>query len=148
MAETSDAAFVERFDLAGYDRDSGTLRIGPRAALESGATADEAEEVALTALGDAKRANRQYHKVLLTSAEARLLREGTWESRGICSRRLVRAPLLCMPVIALLAAAALFRTGSAAVARVLLLGGMGMSLLFIVPFLRSIRQRAVALSAM
>jgi hypothetical protein len=43
------------------------------AALESGATADQAEEVASTALGDAKRANRQYRKVLLTSAEARLL---------------------------------------------------------------------------
>ena len=29
-ADFSDAAFVERFDPAGYDRDSGTLRIGPR----------------------------------------------------------------------------------------------------------------------
>jgi hypothetical protein len=37
------------------------------AAIRDGAAADQADKVALTALGDAKRANRQYRKVLLTS---------------------------------------------------------------------------------
>jgi len=35
------------------------------AALERGATAEAAEQEALTALGDAKAANRQYRRVLL-----------------------------------------------------------------------------------
>ena len=105
------------------------------AAINGGATADEADQLALTALGDAKTANRQYRSVLLTSAEAKLLREGNWESRVICSRGLVRPLLFCMPAIALLAAMALFRAGAGEVARVLLLGSVGMGLLFVAPFL-------------
>jgi hypothetical protein len=105
------------------------------AAVNRGATADEADQMALNALGNAKRANRQYRRVLLTSAEARLLREGNWESRAICSHRLVRSLLRWMPVIALLAAMALFRADRIDAARVLLVGALGMSLLFIVPFL-------------
>ena len=105
------------------------------AALERGATAEAAEQEALTALGDAKAANRQYRRVLLTSAEARLLREGTWESRAVCSHRPARTLLPSLAVAALLAAAVLFRTGTAVAARLLLLAGVGMSQLFIVPFL-------------
>lgn len=105
------------------------------AAIRDGATADKADELALTALGDAKTANRQYRKVLLTSSEARLLREGNRESRAICSRPLVRSLVLCMPAIAVLAAIELFHTGAIEVARVLLLAGIGMGLLFITPFL-------------
>jgi hypothetical protein len=105
------------------------------AAVNSGATADEADQMALNALGNAKRANRQYRRVLLTSAEARLLREGNWESRAICSHRLVRSLLRWMPVVALLAAMALFRADRIDAARVLLVGALGMSLLSIVPFL-------------
>src|SRR5436309_664777 len=67
------------------------------AAMGGGATAEQADELALTALGDAKTANRQYRQVLLTSAEARLLREGNWESRAICSHRLLKSMLLAIP---------------------------------------------------
>lgn len=105
------------------------------AAENSGATADEADQMALNALGDARRANRQYRKVLLTSAEARLLGEGNWESRVICSHRLVRSLVRWIPVIALLAAMALFRAGVIDVARVILAGAVAMGLLFIAPFL-------------
>ncbi|HUJ50304.1 MAG TPA: hypothetical protein VLW25_08890 [Bryobacteraceae bacterium] len=105
------------------------------AAQNSGATANEADQMALNALGDARRANRQYRKVLLTSAEARLLREGNWEARMICSHSLVRRLARWIPVMAVLAAMVLFRAGAVDVARVLLAGAVGMGLLFIAPFL-------------
>ncbi len=105
------------------------------AAEDSGATADAALQMALNALDDARRANRQYRKVLLTSAEARLLREGNWEARVICPHRLVRSLVRWIPVIVRLAAMAQFRAGAMDVARVLLAGAVGMGLLFIAPFL-------------
>src|SRR5262249_53008159 len=71
----------------------------------------------------------------LTSAEARLLREGNWESRAVCSHRLVKLLVRWMPAIALLAALALFFAGRIEQARVLLLGAFAMAFLFIVPFL-------------
>jgi hypothetical protein len=105
------------------------------AAMSGGATADEADRFAVTALGDAKAANCQYRKVLLTSAEARMLREGNWEARAVCSRPWLKLLLRAMPVAALLAATALFLTGEIAVARMLLVAGVGMALLFAAPFL-------------
>src|SRR5579872_3588438 len=80
------------------------------AAINNGATAHQADQLALAALGDAKTANRQYRKVLLTTAEARLLREGNWESRAICSHRISRPLLLAAPALAVLAAVVLFLT--------------------------------------
>jgi hypothetical protein len=55
-------------------------------AMSGEATATEADRLAMVSLGDAKSANRQYRKVLLTSAEARMLREGNWETSALCSR--------------------------------------------------------------
>lgn len=104
------------------------------AAENSGATADAADRMALNALGDPARANRQYRKVLLTSAEARLLREGNWEG-VICSHRLARSLVRWIPVIALLAALALFRAGVMDIARVLLAAAAGTGLLLIAPSL-------------
>jgi hypothetical protein len=105
------------------------------AAMSSGATANEADRLALTALGDAKAANRQYRSVLLTSAEARLLREGNWEARAVCSRRWAKWLLLALSAAALIAAAGLFLIGAKDGARVLLAGGIGMGLLFSAAFL-------------
>src|SRR5262245_8350522 len=68
------------------------------AAVSGGATADEADRLAVTALGDAKAANRQYRKVLLTSAEARMLHAGNREARVLCSRSSPRWLLLVPPV--------------------------------------------------
>ena len=53
------------------------------AAISGGATIDGAHRLALTALGNAKTANCQYRHVLLTSAEARMLRDGEWEARVV-----------------------------------------------------------------
>jgi hypothetical protein len=107
------------------------------AALHSGATidGDEADRLAVADLGDAQIANRQYRKVLLTSSEARMLREGNWEARAICSRPWLKWLLLAMPGAALFAAAALFITGASSLAWTLLAGGIGIGFLFAAPFL-------------
>lgn len=104
------------------------------AAIQNGAAADEADRLAVRDLGDAKKANCQYREVLLTSAEARMLREGNWEARAICSRPWLKWMLLVMPGAALFAAATPFFTGST-LAWPLLAGGIGTGLLFGAPFL-------------
>jgi hypothetical protein len=100
-----------------------------------GSTADEADRLALAALGNAKAANREYRSVLLTSQEARVLGEGNWEARAVCSRSWLKWLLPAIPVVALFAAVALFSTGAITVARVLLVGATGMGVLSAAPFL-------------
>jgi hypothetical protein len=104
-------------------------------AVSHGASADEADRTAVASLGDARTANRQYRRVLLTSGEARLLREGNWEARAICSRPWAKRLLLILPVAALTASAAWFARGDSALAWALLAGGMAMGLIFAAPFL-------------
>jgi hypothetical protein len=100
-------------------------------AIAAGATTDEADRRALSALGDAKTANRQYRNVLLTTEEARMLRNGDWEARAVCSRPWLRWSLMAVPV----AAAALFFSGRVAVARDVLIAALGMSPFFAALFL-------------
>ncbi len=99
-------------------------------AVASGRSAEEADRVALRALGDAKTANRQYRKVLLTSGEARLLRQGKLEAQAVCSRPWLRWLLVAIPVVLVEAAAVLFFRGRVEVARDMLFAGIGMSPLF------------------
>jgi hypothetical protein len=89
---------------------------------ESALAAGSTDRIAVTALGDAKTANRQYRKVLLTSAEARMLLEGNCEARAVCSRPWLRWLFLALPV------AALFIESRAALA-----GAVGLALLFAAP---------------
>jgi hypothetical protein len=105
------------------------------AAMSSGSTAEESDRIVVTALGDSKAANCQYRKVLLTSAEARMLREGNWEARVVCSRPWLKWLLSGMPVAALIASAALFLAGALDIARELIAGGIIMGLLLVPPFL-------------
>ena len=84
------------------------------AAVANGATAEEASGLALRALGDAKTANRQYRRVLLTAAEARVLRDGNREAFAVCSRPWLKWMLTAVPVGAVGSAAVLFSTGHAA----------------------------------
>jgi hypothetical protein len=108
---------------------------GREAAIESGLNTDKADTMALAALGDAKQANCKYRQVMLTSAEARLLRQGNWEAQAICSLRGAKSLFVLVPVLALLAAFVLFRFGSTETARILLIGGLGVGFLFLVPLL-------------
>jgi hypothetical protein len=105
------------------------------AAIAGGANTDQAARLALNALGNAKTANRQYRHVLLTSAEARMLRDGNREALAVCSRPWLKRVLLAAPVAALAAAAALFFSGHVAAARDVLIGGIGMGPLFAAPLL-------------
>lgn len=105
------------------------------AAMSRGATAEEADQLAVTALGNAKAVNCQYRKVLLTSSEARMLRDGNREARVICSRLWLKWMLPAMPAAALLAAFALFLNSAVAAGRALFLGGIAMSIFFTAPFL-------------
>ncbi|HEX4134760.1 MAG TPA: hypothetical protein VHY84_09145 [Bryobacteraceae bacterium] len=105
------------------------------AAINNGAAAQEADRSALAALGDAATANRQYRRVLLTSSEARMLREGNWEAQAVCSRSLVKWLLAAVPVAALWAAAALYLAGEGLIARVVVAGAVMMGLLFTAPYL-------------
>jgi hypothetical protein len=91
-------------------------------AVEAGDTA----HAALAALGDPRTANRQYRNVMLTSAEARLLRDGNWEARAVCSRPWLKWALLALPVAALWVAAH---------DRDLLPGAVCVALLVLAPFL-------------
>ena len=100
------------------------------AAIADGSSAEEADRIAVMALGDAKMANCQYRQVLLTSAEARLLREGKWEARAICSRPWLKWLIVAVPVVLVEAAATLYFHGKVEVARDLLFAGIGMSPLF------------------
>lgn len=105
------------------------------AALASGASAADADRQALAALGDAKSANRGYRKVLLTSGEARLLREGKWEAQLFCTRGIAKFLVFLVPLLTLYAALVLFRSGEDVPGRILLLGGLAMGLLFLIPSL-------------
>jgi hypothetical protein len=105
------------------------------AAIAAGARPDDADEAALALLGDAKIANRQYRKVLLTSGEARLLRRGNWQGRAICSRPRLKRLLVGLPAAAALAASYLFYAGVAEAGRVLLAAGVAMTFGFIAPLL-------------
>lgn len=104
-------------------------------ALASGATPEAADSQALAALGDAKSANRGYRKVLLTSGEARVLREGKWEAQLFCTRGIAKFLVFLVPLLTLCAALVLFRSGEGGPARILLLGGLVMGLLFLIPSL-------------
>jgi hypothetical protein len=104
-------------------------------AINAGATADEAEQRAVAALGDARTANCGYREVLLTSAEARILRQGNWEARAFCSRVWLKQSLVALSFATLIAAEIFFLRGVNEIARILFVLGLGMGLMFAGPML-------------
>jgi hypothetical protein len=103
------------------------------AAISDGASQDEANRMALTALGDAKIANTQYRRVLLTASEARLLQQGNREAGVVCSISGRQWLLLAVSLIPLLAAGALLRTGWTGQGRVTLALGLGIGFTILAP---------------
>jgi hypothetical protein len=104
------------------------------AAITDGATTEAADTIALTSLGDAKIANRQYRDVLLTSSEARMLRDLNWEARA-CSRPWLKWLLVAVPLATLAVSATLFLFGRAAFAQDVFIMAIGMSPLLAAPLL-------------
>jgi hypothetical protein len=113
----------EHFDLAS------------EAAIKCGASAEEASRIALRELGDADEANRAYRRVMLTSTEAKLLRESNLEARAICTRPLLKWTALSLPGVLLLASVVALIMHNPNVAIGSLLAGLLMALTFIAPFL-------------
>jgi hypothetical protein len=105
------------------------------AALGRGASPEEADRIAMAALGDARMANGQYRKVLLTVAEARMLRTSNQEARALCSGGLLKGLLIAVSVGLLCGAAVFFFALADGMALNLLLGGMMVGLLSTAPFL-------------
>jgi hypothetical protein len=103
------------------------------ASIGTGATAAEADQQAIAALGDARTANCQYREVLLTSAEARVLRQGNWEARAFCSRVWLKQSLVALSFATLIAAEIFFLRGAHEVARILFVLSLGMGLMFTAP---------------
>jgi hypothetical protein len=104
-------------------------------AMSRGATADEADRLAVAALGDAKVANCQYRNVLLTTAEARVLGEGNWEAKVYCSRSSMRWAIPSLALAALASASEFFRLGRTDVAWTLVAGSLAIGYLFTAPLL-------------
>jgi hypothetical protein len=96
---------------------------------------DQADGIAIEALGDAKAANCQYRKVLLTSGEATMLRRSNREARAFCSGALLKGLLLAVSLGVACGAAAFFLAGAISVARNLVLGWVVITLLAFAPFL-------------
>jgi hypothetical protein len=116
------------------------------AAVQSGANDADAGRAAVAALGDARKANREYREVLLTSEEAKLLRQGNREAQFVCANRHVWLALASLPGLTLIASGLLLYTGKLDLARALLAVGMALSFLFVVPKLpiyTASRSRAV-----
>jgi hypothetical protein len=103
------------------------------AAIIGGASPDEADRMALSVLGDAKIANTQYRRVLLTAFEAKMLsqsNQGTWVARPLSWGHWL---LLAISVIAVFAAVTLFRTGWIAPGRTALAFGLGIEFMILAP---------------
>ncbi len=99
-------------------------------AMGGGSSSSDADRLAISALGDAATANRQYRRLLSTSAEARMLRRGI--AKHVFSLKWAR---LAIPLVALVAAAVFFSVHADALAQVLLVAGVCMSVAFLAPFL-------------
>ena len=105
------------------------------AAIQDGASTDEADRLAIAALGDPTLANRQYRKVLLTSSEARMLNNGSREALAVCSRPWLKRLILSLSITVLLAAIATFLMSGAKTGCPVLLAGAVIALLFASPFM-------------
>ena len=90
-------------------------------AIEAGRSPEDADRLALAALGNARAANIEYRKVLLTSDEAKLLREANW----VC----------VIPAVPLIEAALLFLTAAILEGWSLQVSALGIAAFLIAPYL-------------
>ncbi len=103
------------------------------AAAAAGARPEEADRAALSALGSATAANRQYRKILLTAAEAKVVRQGACEANLVGRRPVLKWTLRAMPAAALAGAGIAFAVGGAEVGRILLAAAILFAILLTAP---------------
>ena len=104
-------------------------------ALSSGIDSQQANLIAVQALGDPCVANRQYRRVLLTSSEAKVLRQSNAESQMICSNKWAKWMMLSAPGTLLLLSASFLGMHRFDLARGMLVLGALMAIFFVPPFL-------------
>jgi hypothetical protein len=100
-------------------------------AIRSGASADEADRSAVSALGDPRAANSQYREILITHSEAKLLRSSACEARFFSATPRRKRLLAVVP-----AAAAMCAAGAYAIATV--------TAPFVIPFAATASANATA----
>ena len=105
------------------------------AAIGAGASPNDADRAAVAALGDPRAANCEYRKVLLTSAEAKMLRDGNWETRAVCARPWVKTLMQTVPAIPLTVAFVMMSRGATAEARLPFLFSVALFVFLAAPFL-------------
>lgn len=105
------------------------------AALADGTTAENADRLALAALGDAKTVNGHYRQVLLTSDEARLLGDGRVEARLFCSRSWIKWLGITLSAATFWTALTLFFLGRIEMSQTALAIFLMAALLFVAPLL-------------
>lgn len=74
-------------------------------AVRNGATVDEADRSAVSALGDPRAANSQYREALITRSEAKLLRSSACEARFFTGTPVRKRLLILVPAVAATCAA-------------------------------------------
>jgi hypothetical protein len=103
-------------------------------ALSDGIDPQEADLLAVQALGDPCVANRQYRKVLLTKSEAAVLRHSNAESRMLCSGGWAKWILLSTPGTLLLISVITFAGHMPSLARGVFVLAALMAMFFMVPY--------------
>lgn len=104
-----------------------------QAALDGGATQAEADHQALSALGDAEKANDQYHTVLLTKEEAKMLRGVKRDEQFFRCRPALGKVFRVGPLLLLCTALAAYKMGAGNLARIMLAATLGVGMIFTVP---------------
>ena len=104
-------------------------------AICQGLSDDQAEQSAVASLGDPAEANRQYRRVLLTSAEARMLRRSNSEARALCARPWLRWLLALLPATALVGSLTFAVRDKDAVAWTLFAGAAAVTLMLFASYL-------------
>ena len=104
-------------------------------AMANGATAESAERAAIEALGDARTANQQYRRVMLTESEAKVLRQGNREASFVCSNSWLKWTMLVFPVAGIVAAGLMWIKGEHWPALAVIVAGLFFGNLLLAPYL-------------
>jgi hypothetical protein len=104
-------------------------------AIANGAAAQDAERAALEALGDARTANKQYCRVMLTESEAKVLRQGDREASFVCSNSWLKWTMLVFPLAGIVVAALMWIKGEHLPALAIIVAGLFFGNLLLAPFL-------------
>ncbi|HZB87377.1 MAG TPA: hypothetical protein VE291_01855 [Terracidiphilus sp.] len=132
---SSDAAERVRAEIAEH------FEAARVAAMQDGENETAAEKTALAALGDAKMANRQYRRVLLTKREAQVLRQSGWDAQADYERGWLRWFVLFWTVVTVASGLGAWTAGYGYLSGVLLIPGIALAMCGIPMFFKIFTPR-------